>query len=132
MPVFPDRESALVARLKRDHTDTEDKRTWVIGGVDANTEISKAKPRGRPHGAASSPLAVDATPSHLDEIRAGVLSGGGVVGESMVSLTPSMKDSVSDATLYSRLLVSSSGLLHRSTTSPLEIGLVSEVRDSLV
>ncbi|KAJ1967346.1 hypothetical protein H4R35_006733, partial [Dimargaris xerosporica] len=39
MPPFPNRESALVSRLHRQHLDTEDKRTWVVGGKEANREL---------------------------------------------------------------------------------------------
>ena len=36
MPVFPERESALVSRLHKKGGSTQDKRTWVIGGRDEN------------------------------------------------------------------------------------------------
>ncbi|KZT30576.1 AP-2 complex subunit alpha [Neolentinus lepideus HHB14362 ss-1] len=38
MPPFPPRQSALLGRLNRKQGDTEDKRTWVIGGKEANLE----------------------------------------------------------------------------------------------
>lgn len=38
MPPFPERESALLNRLNAKHGDTEDKRTWIIGGKEANME----------------------------------------------------------------------------------------------
>ncbi|KAJ3191512.1 hypothetical protein HK101_007652 [Irineochytrium annulatum] len=41
MPSFPERESALLSRLNKKIEDTEDKRTWVIGGRDANIEIAR-------------------------------------------------------------------------------------------
>lgn len=37
MPPFPERQSALLSRLHRKHGTTGDKRTWVVGGKDANT-----------------------------------------------------------------------------------------------
>lgn len=37
MPPFPERTSALLSRLHSKHAATGDKRTWVIGGKDANT-----------------------------------------------------------------------------------------------
>ncbi|CAG8773831.1 16647_t:CDS:2, partial [Racocetra persica] len=43
MPPFPERESALLSRLHQKHTDTEDKRTWIIGGKDANKERDVAR-----------------------------------------------------------------------------------------
>ncbi|KAK0634906.1 adaptin N terminal region-domain-containing protein [Bombardia bombarda] len=46
MPPFPERQSALLSRLHQKHANTSDKRTWVVGGKDANadaTELSMAK-----------------------------------------------------------------------------------------
>lgn len=36
MPPFPERQSALLSRLHQKHSNTSDKRTWVVGGKDAN------------------------------------------------------------------------------------------------
>ncbi|KHN97359.1 Armadillo-like helical [Metarhizium album ARSEF 1941] len=47
MPPFPERESALLSRLHQKHANTSDRRTWVVGGKDANsdgTELGMAKP----------------------------------------------------------------------------------------
>ncbi|RDW64999.1 hypothetical protein BP6252_10650 [Coleophoma cylindrospora] len=38
MPPFPERESALLSRLHQKHAGTSDKRTWVVGGKDANAD----------------------------------------------------------------------------------------------
>ncbi|KAF2016189.1 Adaptor protein complex AP-2 alpha subunit [Aaosphaeria arxii CBS 175.79] len=38
MPPFPERASALLSRLHQKHATTSDKRTWIVGGRDANTE----------------------------------------------------------------------------------------------
>ncbi|KAF8350062.1 adaptin N terminal region-domain-containing protein [Amanita rubescens] len=38
MPPFPPRVSTLLGRLNRKHGDTEDKRTWVHGGKEANLD----------------------------------------------------------------------------------------------
>ncbi|THH34130.1 hypothetical protein EUX98_g92 [Antrodiella citrinella] len=38
IPPFPPRESALLGRMNKKHLDTEDKRTWIHGGKDANVE----------------------------------------------------------------------------------------------
>lgn len=49
MPPFPERQSALLSRLHQKHANTSDKRTWVVGGKDANTdaaELSMAKNTG--------------------------------------------------------------------------------------
>lgn len=38
MPAFPERQSALLSRLHQRHANTSDKRTWVVGGKDANQD----------------------------------------------------------------------------------------------
>lgn len=38
MPPFPERASALLSRLHQRHGATSDKRTWVVGGKDANAD----------------------------------------------------------------------------------------------
>ena len=38
MPPFPERASALLSRLHQKHAGTSDRRTWVIGGKDANID----------------------------------------------------------------------------------------------
>ncbi|KAJ3054214.1 hypothetical protein HK097_002383, partial [Rhizophlyctis rosea] len=47
MPPFPERESALVHRLHKTIQDTEDKRTWHIGGKDANKDTLTLKKTDR-------------------------------------------------------------------------------------
>ncbi|RCI16550.1 hypothetical protein L249_2257 [Ophiocordyceps polyrhachis-furcata BCC 54312] len=41
MPPFPERESALLSRLHQKHANTSDRRTWVVGGKDANADGSE-------------------------------------------------------------------------------------------
>ncbi|KDQ63551.1 hypothetical protein JAAARDRAFT_169498 [Jaapia argillacea MUCL 33604] len=43
MPPFPPRQSALLGRLNKKQGDTEDKRTWVIGGKEANVDHEATK-----------------------------------------------------------------------------------------
>ncbi|CAI2175521.1 5498_t:CDS:10, partial [Funneliformis geosporum] len=43
MPPFPERESALLSRLHQQHSDTEDKRTWIIGGKEINKDRENAR-----------------------------------------------------------------------------------------
>ena len=38
MPPFPERASALLSRLHSKHATTSDKRTWIVGGRDANAD----------------------------------------------------------------------------------------------
>jgi len=49
MPPFPERTSALLSRLHGKHANSSDKRTWVVGGKDANAdpkEILLTQPTG--------------------------------------------------------------------------------------
>ena len=39
MPPYPERTSALLSRLHQKHATTSDKRTWVVGGKDANADL---------------------------------------------------------------------------------------------
>lgn len=43
IPPFPPRSSALLNRLAKKHGDTEDKRTWTIGGKDSQLERTASK-----------------------------------------------------------------------------------------
>ena len=43
MPPFPERTSALLSRLHGKHAGTSDKRTWVVGGKDANADSKEAQ-----------------------------------------------------------------------------------------
>ncbi|SPO21504.1 probable alpha-adaptin C [Ustilago trichophora] len=43
MPPFAERSSLLLSRLHKKHTDTEDKRTWIIGGKDTNRGREQAR-----------------------------------------------------------------------------------------
>lgn len=43
IPPFPPRESALLNRLNKKHSDTEDKRTWVHGGKEINLDRQMSK-----------------------------------------------------------------------------------------
>ena len=56
MPPFPPRVSGLLGRLNRKHGDTEDKRTWIHGGKEANLEreITKRKHSARGSGGKTS------------------------------------------------------------------------------
>ena len=38
MPPFPERASALLSRLHSKHAGTSERRTWIVGGKDANTD----------------------------------------------------------------------------------------------
>ncbi|KAF7791863.1 hypothetical protein EIP86_002887 [Pleurotus ostreatoroseus] len=48
IPPFPPRESALIGRLNRKHSDTEDKRVWVHGGKEVNLERQASRLTRKP------------------------------------------------------------------------------------
>lgn len=62
MPPFPERESALLGRLRAKHGDTNDKRTWIIGGKDANLEREAVTRLGTIRRPKKPPGDVNATP----------------------------------------------------------------------
>ena len=45
MPPFPPRVSTLMSRMNRKLGDTEDKRTWIHGGKEINTERQRTRPQ---------------------------------------------------------------------------------------
>lgn len=50
MPPFPERTSALLSRLHQKHATTSDKRTWVVGGKDANKDAKEFSLAHQPTG----------------------------------------------------------------------------------
>ncbi|MCJ1431112.1 hypothetical protein MMC27_000463 [Xylographa pallens] len=65
MPPFPERASALLSRLHSKHANTSEKRTWVLGGKDANAadskEILMTQPTGLKRSLTSSSLTSNGT-----------------------------------------------------------------------
>ncbi|KAJ3408435.1 hypothetical protein HDU80_005756 [Chytriomyces hyalinus] len=184
MPAYPDRESALLSALNKRIADTEDKRTWVIGGKDANTEVAKAKairdaaiaaaaangaPIGRQRIGGGGKLksfedvlqetsVPPGSSEEADILRAIELSkqeqqmhqqqqqqsngyqqspvpkadalGADVIDYSLVKpVVAALSGGMDDSTLYSRLVTSPNGLLHRDNN--LEIGIKTEYREQL-
>ncbi|KAH8677896.1 putative AP-2 adaptor complex subunit alpha [Xylariales sp. PMI_506] len=81
MPPFPERQSALLSRLHQKHANTSDKRTWVVGGKDANadaTELNMAKNPGlkrtlsSPDGVNGSANGTNGTNGHASSDLAGL------------------------------------------------------------
>lgn len=64
MPVFPERESALLNRLHSKGDKAQDKRTWVIGGKDENKEreTERFKSFRKGTGDSGSPMAEEVIP----------------------------------------------------------------------
>jgi AP-2 complex subunit alpha len=65
MPPFPPRESALLSRLNRKHGDTEDKRTWIIGGKDANLDREASRHKS---GTDANEVATNGVKSNQDDM----------------------------------------------------------------
>ncbi|KAI9363390.1 Adaptor protein complex AP-2 alpha subunit [Zopfochytrium polystomum] len=120
MPVFPERESALVKRLQKETRETEDKRTWVIGGRDANAEMARESRRRRTsHPNSATNLSTQVLPSEIEKEAA----SKNVMAANRAAAV------LDDGTLFRRLVLIPNGLLHRDPV--LELGLKSEYRDQL-
>jgi AP-2 complex subunit alpha len=68
MPPFPPRTSALLERLNRKHGDTEDRRTWIHGGKEANTDRQTAQARKVSGMLVNGNASSDAARSEVDNI----------------------------------------------------------------
>lgn len=71
MPPFPPRQSTLLSRVNRKAGDTEDKRTWLHGGKEANTATKETLPNGASGPAAAAPDDVASVLAGLDMSSAG-------------------------------------------------------------
>ena len=95
MPPFPPRVSALLGRLNRKHGDTEDKRTWIHGGKEANLEreVTKRKtlgPEANGNALATTPVLSDnqdimGSLAGLDISASPSQTGGNLIQESPMS-----------------------------------------------
>lgn len=79
MPPFQEKSSLLLSRLQRKHGDTEDKRTWIIGGKEVNRDRDQARQeslkKGMVNGGAM-PLGPAATLISADDRRDVVTANG--------------------------------------------------------
>ncbi|KAJ3487340.1 hypothetical protein NLG97_g6432 [Lecanicillium saksenae] len=134
MPPFPERESALLSRLHQKHANTSDRRTWVVGGKDANadnSELSMAKPGLKR--SFSSGNALNGTNGGAQSNGANDLAGLDMGGASEPVKAPNL---ASAAHLspgwekgYNRLMLRSEGVLYED--SQLQIGIRSEYRGQM-
>ena len=136
MPPFPERTSALLSRLHGKHAGTSDKRTWVVGGKDANTDskemqLSQANGPKRSFTAPTNGTAsITNGPSNGASNGAHDLEGLDMGNASPPSKAPNL---ASAAHLspgwepgYKRLLFEDSGILFQDTQ--IQVGLRSEYR----
>ncbi|KAK2629916.1 hypothetical protein QTJ16_000736 [Diplocarpon rosae] len=117
MPPFPERQSALLSRLHQKHGNTSDKRTWVVGGKDANAnekDFNLAKNPGlkRPF----SLDMIDAGPSESKTLKAPNLA-------SAAHLSPDWELG------YNKLLLKAEGILYED--GQIQIGVRSEYRGQM-
>ncbi|KAL0581610.1 hypothetical protein V5O48_000426 [Marasmius crinis-equi] len=124
MPPFPPRVSALLGRLNQKHGDTEDKRTWVHGGKDANLErkLTISKPStAEANGAAASPTSATPDTSILGSLAGLDLSSKsephGPAGAPPIATGPNI------ARWFDKLTYSADGILYED--AQLQIGVKS-------
>lgn len=149
MPAFPERESALVSRLEKKIADTEDKRTWVIGGKEANRNRRNLRRQGR-HTAQTAatvtkedqkPLPTLPPPSNAAKggaehfSRSGVENSASAFTDLPVSPVPpavphrAIPELSSTERFFNKLVLSANGVLYEDDN--VQFGLKSEYRGHL-
>ena len=88
MPPFPPRESALLGRLNRKLGDTEDKRTWVHGGKEANQDRELLRQKTTRRGTLGAAPESNAKSADSEDIL-GDLAGLDLSGSSLTQDSPS-------------------------------------------
>lgn len=137
MPPFPERQSALLSRLHQKQGATSDKRTWVIGGKDANNDRTELK--------MASPSALKRTFSSGNPLNGGSNGANGasdLAGLDMNASGPSEPKTLNVPNLasaahlspgwekgYNRLLVRTDGVLYED--GQIQIGVRSEYRGQM-
>lgn len=149
MPPFPERESALLSRLHQKHSKTSDKRTWVVGGKDANADVAEltmAKQgtlrrtfttNGHANGSSSSSSA--AAPGTASN---GNSAANDLIGLDMANLGPAEAKALKAPNLasaahlspgwergFNRLLLRADGVLYED--GQLQVGVRSEYRGQM-
>jgi AP-2 complex subunit alpha len=142
MPPFPERASALLSRLHQKHAGTSDKRTWVVGGRDANAdaqEFNLVQNTGLKRAFTTNGTPTQTTAPGLPSNGSATNGGHGLEGLDMnvdtnkVLKTPNL---ASAAHLspgwepgYNRMLLQSEGVLYED--GQIQVGLRSEYRGEL-
>lgn len=150
MPPFPERTSALLSRLHQKHGGTSDKRTWVIGGKDANadpkefnlvqtTGLKRSFPPNatgsQPQVNGTSKAPTNGTDQSPSEISSGAndLKGLEINGTEQPSKAPNMASAAHlspDWQIgYNRLLLRDEGILYED--AQVQVGLRSEYRGQM-
>jgi AP-2 complex subunit alpha len=140
MPPFPERESALLSRLHQKHAGTSDKRTWVVGGKDANSdqkEVSLAKNPGLKRAFSNNILpGANGTANGTNGTLTKSASNHDLAGLDLLSSPAKTLNMASAAHLspgwevgYNRLLLKPEGVLYED--GQIQIGLRSEYRGQM-
>ncbi|KAJ3338982.1 hypothetical protein HDU93_008805 [Gonapodya sp. JEL0774] len=147
MPPFPERESALITRLHKKILDTEDKRTWAIGGKDVNREIKQRTNRKRAMsltappaaqidtqllagvGAAPPPVPPKAATNDLD-LLGGLAMGSSLVVKSAAPADPASAEPLAPLSSYfNKLVLGANGVLYEDGN--IQVGLKTEYQSHL-
>ena len=149
MPPFPERASALLSRLHSKHAGTSERRTWIVGGKDANTdpkEILMTQQTGLKrsltdgsNGTNGPQSPVNGKPNGITNGTSGANGSHDLEGLDMTNgsessaKTPKTPNFASAAHLspgweirYERLLFKDEGILYQD--SQIQVGLRSEYR----
>ena len=150
MPPFPERASALLSRLHSKHAGTSDKRTWMVGGKDANNDAKeiliaqrtgpKRSPTSTTNGAnghSMNGVSKSLTNGSNDSSSPNDLDGLDLSPSTPTTVkTPKTPNFASAAHLspgwelgYNKLLFADQGILYQD--SQIQIGLRSEYRSPL-
>jgi AP-2 complex subunit alpha len=145
MPPFPERASALLSRLHSKHATTSDKRTWIVGGRDANAdpkEMLLVQQTGLKRSFTNaSPIQTRSSDGPPNGINGNSQSGANELSGLEITTSEAEKEAqrtnfASVAHLsagweigYNRLLLRSEGVLYEDPQ--IQIGLRSEYRGEL-
>ncbi|KAF3165648.1 hypothetical protein TWF788_000677 [Orbilia oligospora] len=137
MPPFPERTSALLSRLHQKAAATSDKRTWVIGGKDANLDsanfdlkLNTSLKRSFTN-SNGTPLTANGSSSALATDLAGLQINGSGLSAAAPALKPTNLASAEHLSPdwqigFNRLLIRNEGVLYEDVQ--IQIGLRSEFR----
>ena len=138
MPPFPERQSALLSRLHQKQGATSDRRTWVIGGKDANADKAELG-MSAPKRTFSAGAGVNGNAQGPNGARAGNANGvSDLAGLDMNASNPSssVPNLASAAHLspgwakgYNKLLLKAEGILYEDPQ--IQVGVRSEYRGQM-
>jgi AP-2 complex subunit alpha len=147
MPAFPERQSALLSRLHKKHANTSDKRTWVVGGKDANvdgTELNMATNGGlkRTFSTANGAVNGNGTPNGTNGTNGQSYGAKDLAGLDMLNIGPAEPKTMKPPNLasaahlspgwekgYNRLMLKADGVLFED--GQLQVGVRSEYRGQM-